>query len=73
MHFTATQFTEETLTQLYDEFHTRSCDLMCQLKSLDSKNMEREPGIQRQLTMVNNIMSQILKLVNHMKKQNVKK
>jgi hypothetical protein len=73
MHFNANQFNEETLTQLYDEFHTRSCDLMGQLKSLDSKNMDREPQIQRQLTMVNNIMAQILKLVNHMKKQNVKK
>lgn len=67
MNFTA-NFTDETLTQLYDQFHMRSCDLMNQLKGLDAKQMEREPAIQRELTMVNNIMAQIIKLVNHMKK-----
>lgn len=67
MNFTS-NFTDETLTQLYDQFHMRSCDLMNQLKGLDAKQMEREPAIQRELTMVNNIMAQIIKLVNHMKK-----
>eukprot|EP01033_Poteriospumella_lacustris_P008806 gene8806-6339_t len=63
MNFNANQFNEDTLTQLYDQFHVRSCDLMNQLKGLDAKQLEREPALQRELTMVNNIMAQILKLV----------
>jgi hypothetical protein len=73
MNFNANQFNEDTLTQLYDQFHVRSCDLMNQLKGLDAKQLEREPALQRELTMVNNIMAQILKLVTHLKKKAIKK
>lgn len=73
MNFNANQFNEDTLTQLYDQFHVRSCDLMNQLKGLDAKQLEREPALQRELTMVNNIMAQILKLVTHLKKKSIKK
>lgn len=73
MNFNANQFNEDTLTLLYDQFHVRSCDLMNQLKGLDAKQLEREPALQRELTMVNNIMAQILKLVTHLKKKAIKK
>ena len=65
-------FTEQYLTKLYDDCVKEHQRLMTDMKNLSEESMTKEAEIQKQITIVNNLMTNTLKLRNVKKKIQMK-
>jgi hypothetical protein len=65
-------FTEQYLTKLYDDCVKEHQRLMTDMKNLSEESMTKEADIQKQITIVNNLMTNTLKLRNVKKKIQMK-
>ena len=65
-------FTEQYLTKLYDDCVKEHQRLMTDMKNLSEESMTNEADIQKQITIVNNLMTNTLKLRNVKKKIQMK-
>lgn len=65
-------FTEQHLVKLYDDLVKEHQRLMTDMKNITEESMTKESDIQRQLTIVNSLMTNVLKLRNIKKKIQMK-
>lgn len=61
-------FTEQYLIKLYDDCSKEHQRLMTDMKNITEESLTKEADIQKQLTIINNLMSNTLKLRNLKKK-----
>lgn len=61
-------FTEQYLVKLYDDCQKEHQRLLNDMKNLNDESMTKESDIQKQITLVTNLMTTTLKLRNHKKK-----
>ena len=60
--------TEQFLTKMYDDFQREHQRLLTEMKNLTPESMDKESDIQKQITLINTLMTNILKLRNFKKK-----
>lgn len=65
-------FTDQYLVKLYDDCVKEHQRLMTDMKNLSEESMTKETDIQKQITIVNNLMTNTLKLRNVKKKIQMK-
>jgi hypothetical protein len=65
-------FTDQYLTKLYDDCVKEHQRLLTDMKNLNEESMTKEADIQKQVTVVNNLMTNTLKLRNIKKKIQMK-
>lgn len=65
-------FTDQYLTKLYDDCVKEHQRLLTDMKNLNEESMTKETDIQKQVTIVNNLMTNTLKLRNIKKKIQMK-
>lgn len=61
-------FTEQYLIKLYDDCSKEHQRLMTDMKNITEESLTKEADIHKQLTIINNLMSNTLKLRNLKKK-----
>jgi 23S rRNA U2552 (ribose-2'-O)-methylase RlmE/FtsJ len=61
-------FTDQYLVKLYDDLQKEHQRLLNDMKNLNDESMTKETDIQKQITLVTNLMTTTLKLRNHKKK-----
>lgn len=61
-------FTDQYLVKFYDDCQKEHQMLMTNMKNLNDESMTKESDIQKQITLVTNLMTTTLKLRNHKKK-----
>lgn len=65
-------FNEQYLVKLYDDCVKEHQRLLADMKNLSEESMTKETDIQKQLSIVNNIMTNVIRLRNHKKKIQLK-
>ena len=65
-------FNDQYLTKLYDDCVKEHQRLLTDMKNLNEESMTKEADIQKQVTVVNNLMTNTLKLRNIKKKIQMK-
>lgn len=60
--------TDQYLVKLYDDLQREQQRLLTEMKNLEVDNMSKETEINKQITLVNNLMTNSLKLRNLKKK-----
>lgn len=65
-------FNDQYLTKLYDDCVKEHQRLLTDMKNLNEESMTKEADIQKQVTIVNNLMTNTLKLRNVKKKIQMK-
>lgn len=65
-------FTDQYLTKLYDDCVKEHQRLLTDMKNLNEESMTKETDIQKQITIINNLMTNTLKLRNVKKKIQMK-
>ncbi len=65
-------FNDQYLTKLYDDCVKEHQRLLTDMKNLNEESMTKETDIQKQVTVVNNLMTNTLKLRNIKKKIQMK-
>ena len=65
-------FTEQYLVKLFDDCQRESQRLLTDLKNLNEESMSKESDIQKQLTLINTLMTTTMKLRNVKKKIHLK-
>lgn len=65
-------FTDQYLTKFYDDCVKEHQRLLTDMKNLNEESMTKEADIQKQVTIINNLMTNILKLRNVKKKIQMK-
>lgn len=65
-------FNDQYLVKLYDDCVKEHQRLLTDMKNLSDESMTKETDIQKQLTIINNIMTNVLRLRNHKKKVQLK-
>jgi len=61
-------FTDQYLVKLYDDLQKEHQRLLNDMKNLNDESMTKETDLQKQITLVTNLMTTTLKLRNHKKK-----
>jgi hypothetical protein len=65
-------FNDQYLTKLYDDCVKEHQRLLTDMKNLNEESMTKEADIQKQVTVINNLMTNTLKLRNIKKKIQMK-
>lgn len=65
-------FTEQYLVKLFDDCQKEHQRLLTDLKNLNEESMSKETDIQKQISLINTLMSTTLKLRNVKKKIHLK-
>lgn len=65
-------FTEQYLVKLFDDCQKEHQRLLTDLKNLNEESMSKESDIQKQLTLINTLMTTTMKLRNVKKKIHLK-
>lgn len=65
-------FSDQYLTKLYDDCIKEHQRLLTDMKSLNEESMTKEADIQKQITLINGLMTTTLKLRNVKKKIQMK-
>jgi hypothetical protein len=65
-------FTEQYLTKMYDDLMKEHQRLMTEMRNITEESLTKESDIQKQLTIINSLMTNTLKLKNHKKKIQLK-
>jgi hypothetical protein len=65
-------FNDQYLTRFYDDCVKEHQRLLTELKNLNDESMTKETDIQKQISVINNLMTNILKLRNIKKKIQMK-
>jgi len=65
-------FTEQYLVKLFDDCQKEHQRLLTDLKNLNEESMSKESDIQKQISLINTLMSTTLKLRNVKKKIHLK-
>ena len=72
MSFINGDFTEQYLVKLFDDCQKEHQRLLTELKNINSESMNKESDIQKQISLINSLMSTTLKLRNVKKKIHLK-
>jgi hypothetical protein len=72
MSFYNSDITEQYLAKLFDDCQKETARLLTDMKTLSSESMSKEVDIQKQLTLLNSLMSTTVKLKNLKKKITLK-